>query len=150
MDGSEHIKKRTARIRGEVQALRLQLQPSLILPANKHQAQTKRQVQPPEGSTNPILQTSRKSGYAPARNLQRDTARKQQRCIQVKNRRQRKMPPIHRRTLAHDQRAGEGGKHHGDARQPHPNTGPGSRGGRILYPAQISRGWYPIASSSVP
>ena len=39
---------------------------------------------------------------------------------------------------------------HGDARQPHPNTGPGSRGGRILYPAQISRGWYPIASSSVP
>src|SRR5205807_8261320 len=98
MDGSEHIKKRTARIRGEVQALRLQLQPSLILPANKHQAQTKRQVQPPEGSTNPILQTSRKSGYAPARNLQRDTAGKQQRCIQVKNRRQRKMPPIHRRT----------------------------------------------------
>src|SRR5207302_1691098 len=118
----QNVEKRTVGIRGQIKALRTQLQPRSILAGNKKQPQKQSYIQPTSWTGDLTFPSAHEGANPAARHLECKAAGKEYKRVQVKNRRQNQMLPI-QRCLPNDQGAGKREKAHRDGCEHDPDAG---------------------------
>src|ERR1035437_9116036 len=143
--GCQHIEKRTAWIRGQVESLGAQLRPCDVLTSYKKQAKKQGYVEPACRVLSLTFQTAHESSDAAARDFQGNAAGEEQQGVEVEDRRQGEGLPVERRSFANNQGAGERGKHHGNGEKHYPDASRGWRRRVVERHTQV-----PIRRNQVP
>src|SRR5258708_28809642 len=125
MHGGEDVKERAVWVGWQIQPFSPQLQPGHVLASHKEQAEGQSYVQPAPRAGNLSRQAAHESSNTAARYFESKAADEEQKRAEVEDSRQRYVPPIRRRALAHDQGAGERGKRHRNPPDPNPDPPPG-------------------------
>src|SRR5258708_10529616 len=145
MHGGEDVKERAVWVGCQIQPFRPQSQPGIVMASQKEEAEGESYVQPAPRGGNLSRQAGHESSNTAARYFESKAADDEQKRAEVEDSRQRYVPPIRRRALAHDQGAGERGKRHRNRRDPNPDRAAGRWRRVFLDHPQV-----PVRGNQVP